>query len=48
MSVRILKFACLDNYREPTTFACSLLAQKKGSNFIVEPTNGFKKLIDAF
>lgn len=36
------QFACLDNYKKPTTFACDLLAENKGSNFIVDATNGFE------
>lgn len=36
------KFACLDQYREPTTFALNLLRQHEGSHFIVDARNGFE------
>ena len=36
------KFASLNNYREPTTFAYELLNNNEGSNFIVDATNGFE------
>lgn len=36
------KFACGDNYRKPTTFACGLLKENEGSNLIVDARNGFE------
>ncbi|MBE6024766.1 MAG: hypothetical protein E7231_16580 [Cellulosilyticum sp.] len=36
------KFACLDNYRKPTTFALELLHKYPNSQFIVDARNGFE------
>ncbi len=36
------KFACGDDYRRPTSFACELLKENIGSNFVVDARNGFE------
>ncbi len=36
------KFACGDDYRNPTTFAWELLEENVGSKFIVDARNGFE------
>lgn len=36
------KFACGDDYRKPTTFACELLKENIGSKFVVDARNGFE------
>ncbi|WP_094605950.1 hypothetical protein SPSIL_055630 [Sporomusa silvacetica DSM 10669] len=36
------KFACGDDYRNPTTFAWELLKENVGSKFIVDARNGFE------
>ena len=36
------KFACFDNYRQPTWFAYELLDNYKNSNYIVDARNGFE------
>ncbi|OOM80155.1 hypothetical protein [Clostridium sp. BL-8] len=36
------KFACGDDYRRPTSFACELLKENIASNFVVDARNGFE------
>lgn len=36
------KRAVLDDYRNPTTFALSMLRDNKGSNFVIDARNGFE------